>query len=67
MGADGRGRTPGIGRAVRLSDEGLERLRRQLETGARPSRPVLEQWVRRYGEPARELLMAHGIDIEPAP
>ena len=47
---------PGISREDRLSDEGLQRLRRQLESGNRLSQPVLQQWVRRYGQPAIELI-----------
>ena len=47
---------PGISRDNRLSDEGLGRLRRQLESGSRISKPVLEQWIRRYGEKAIRLL-----------
>lgn len=57
---------PGIARPDRLSEAGLERLRRQLESGARPSEPVLRQWVKRYGDAARRLIDAYppeaGVD-----
>jgi hypothetical protein len=51
---------PGVSRADRLSDEGLQRLQRQLASAMRVSEPVLLQWVRRYGEPAVILIEAHG-------
>ncbi|MCW9013895.1 MAG: IS66 family transposase [Gammaproteobacteria bacterium] len=47
---------PGVSRANRISDEGLERLEKQLARGARISRPVLAQWIKRYGEPARNII-----------
>ena len=50
---------PGISRADRLSEEGLQRLERQLQHGSRISDPVLTQWIRRYGEPAREIIRRH--------
>jgi hypothetical protein len=56
---DGKG-TPGVSRADRISPEGLARLERQLENAARISDPVLSQWIRRYGEPARALIRKHG-------
>ena len=56
---DGQG-TPGVSRADRISPEGLARLERQLENAARISDPVLSQWIRRYGEPARALIRKHG-------
>lgn len=59
-------REPGISRDQRLGDEGLERLRRQLANGARPSELVLAQWVRRYGEAAQRLIDAH-LDAGDAP
>ena len=46
---------PGVSRDARISDEGLQRLERQLKAGT-VSAVVLEQWVRRYGDPARELI-----------
>jgi hypothetical protein len=51
---------PGIGRERRLGDEGLRRLEAQLTRGTRLSDAVLAQWLRRYGEAARQLLRAHG-------
>jgi outer membrane scaffolding protein for murein synthesis (MipA/OmpV family) len=51
---------PGVSRADRLSEEGLKRLEKQLETGAGMSDQILLQWVRRYGEPARDILKRHG-------
>lgn len=52
--------TPGVSREDRLSREGLDRLERQLESAGRVSDPVLSQWIRRYGEPARALIRRHG-------
>jgi len=51
---------PGVSRHDRISAEGLRRLKQQLETGARISAPVLAQWIRRYGEPARQLIREYG-------
>jgi hypothetical protein len=51
---------PGISRQQRIGEEGLLRLEKQLVNGIRINRPVLKQWIRRYGEPARELLKQHG-------
>lgn len=48
--------TPGVSRGERISDEGLQRLERQLQRGARISRLVLDQWIRRYGEAARDII-----------
>jgi hypothetical protein len=47
---------PGVTREARISDEGLRRLEKQLQTGAPISVMVLRQWIRRYGEDARQLL-----------
>ncbi len=49
-------RKPGVSREERLSDEGLQRLETQLQRGARISQPVLDQWIKRYGDAARELI-----------
>ena len=60
---------PGISRSDRLSDEGLKRLERQLQFGSQISDPVLTQWIRRYGEPAREIIRRHDryhSHLEPA-
>lgn len=51
---------PGVSRDARISAAGLERLARHLAAGTNISDEVLAQWVRRYGEPARELLRRHG-------
>ena len=51
--------TPGVSRDERISDEGLQRLERQLQSGARISAMVLRQWVKRYGDDARELLQRY--------
>jgi hypothetical protein len=55
-----RQRTPGVSRQERISDAGLERLEKQLQSGSQISDPVLAQWIRRYGEAAREIIRAHG-------
>jgi len=54
--------SPGVSRENRISDEGLERLERQLKLGIKIAQPVLQQWVRRYGNPARKLLKSYGYD-----
>lgn len=51
---------PGIERERRLGDAGLRRLEAQLARGTRLSDAVLAQWLRRYGEAARQLLRSHG-------
>jgi hypothetical protein len=51
---------PGVSRTNRISDEGLSRLEKQLQRGSRISDPVLKQWIRRYGETAREIIRASG-------
>lgn len=48
--------TPGISRNNRISDEGLSRLEKQLNSHRRPSQQVLEQWIKRYGEAAQKLI-----------
>ena len=47
---------PGVSREQRISEEGLQRLEQQLRTGSRISPLVLEQWIRRYGDAAREII-----------
>ena len=47
---------PGVSREERISDEGLQRLEKQLAAGIKISRPVLDQWVKRYGDAAQELI-----------
>ncbi|MEE9493668.1 MAG: hypothetical protein V3W04_09870 [Gammaproteobacteria bacterium] len=49
-------KNPGVSRDNRQSDEGLQRLEKQLAYGAAISRPVLEQWIRRYGDDARKII-----------
>jgi hypothetical protein len=51
---------PGISRQQRHSDAGLQRLEQHLASGTRVSVPVLGQWIRRYGEPARDIIRRHG-------
>lgn len=52
--------SPGVSRQSRLSDEGLQRLEKQLAAGIKITPPVLSQWIKRYGEPAREIIKLHG-------
>jgi hypothetical protein len=52
--------TPGVTREERLSDEGLRRLENQLQRGSPMSRLVLAQWIKRYGEAAREIIKRCG-------
>ncbi len=47
---------PGVDRSKRLSEQGLQRLEKQLKSGIRISDPVLEQWIKRYGEAASEII-----------
>ncbi len=56
----GRKPAPGVSREERISDTGLQRLEQHLQHGAKISRPVLAQWVKRYGEPAKTLLRKYG-------
>jgi len=51
---------PGVSRSNRISDEGLQRLEKQLATGIKISQPVLAQWIKRYGEPARVVMKKYG-------
>lgn len=58
---------PGVSRETRLSDEGLQRLEKQLASGVNISRPVLMQWIKRYGETARDIIKKYSqyrIDID---
>jgi hypothetical protein len=52
--------TPGISRQQRLSEEGLQRLEHHLQLGTAMSEQILAQWIRRYGEPARNLIKRYG-------
>jgi len=47
---------PGVSRPERLSEEGLARLENQLKAGTNISPLVLAQWIKRYGEPAVEII-----------
>ena len=51
--------TPGVSRNSRISDEGLLRLDKQLQAGTRVSTAVLAQWIRRYGDSARNIIKQH--------
>ena len=51
---------PGISRQNRLSDEGLRRLKKQLQSSAGISEQVLAQWIRRYGKDAEVLILESG-------
>ena len=51
---------PGVSREQRLSEEGLQRLDKQLGSGVRISQQVLAQWIKRYGEAAVEIIKLHG-------
>lgn len=53
-------RSPGISREHRIGDEGLARLEKQLIAGTRLSSTVLSQWVKRYGDSAKELIRRYG-------
>ncbi len=52
---------PGVSRPNRISVEGLRRLEQQLQSGAKMSQPVLDQWIARYGEPARNIIEKYKI------
>jgi hypothetical protein len=51
---------PGITRESRISQEGLQRFERQLQSGAAMSDVVLAQWIKRYGAPVVALLQRYG-------
>lgn len=55
-----RNPTPGVTRQERISAEGLQRLERQLQSGAAISDQVLAQWIRRYGDEVIHLLRRYG-------
>jgi hypothetical protein len=50
---------PGVSREQRISDEGLTRLEKQLRSGINISDQVLAQWVKRYGDDARDLILKY--------
>jgi len=47
---------PGVSREKRLSYEGLQRLENHLKTGPRMNSLILKQWIKRYGDSARQLI-----------
>jgi len=53
------GHKPGVSREQRISDEGLRRLQKQLQSGVRISEPVLQQWVKRYGDAAKDIIQKY--------
>ena len=53
---------PGIERNQCISDDGLARLQKQLESGRKLSRTVLSQWIIRYGDAAKQLIKHHHQD-----
>jgi hypothetical protein len=55
---------PGVSREKRISDEGLARLEKQLKLGIKISEQVLQQWVRRYGDAARDLCKKYHRDVD---
>ena len=56
-------RNPGVSRDKRISEEGLERLEKHLKGGTKMTQMVLEQWIKRYGEPARELIKCYRPEL----
>jgi len=50
---------PGVSREQRISDEGLQRLQKQLASGRRISDMVLQQWIKRYGDDARVIIQRY--------
>jgi len=50
------GKKPGISRQTRISDEGLQRLERQLASGSRLKQSILQQWIKRYGHAAEAII-----------
>lgn len=51
---------PGVSRENRISNDGLQRLEKHLAAGTKISRSVLAQWIRRYGDSAREIIKRYG-------
>ena len=54
--------TPGVSREQRISDEGLQRLEKHLVSGVRISDTVLQQWIKRYGDDARDIIQKYQSD-----
>jgi len=55
---------PGTSRNHRISVEGLARLEKHLKLGNKISKQVLQQWVKRYGESAKNLLKKYGYVLD---
>ena len=55
---------PGISRNQRVSDEGLARLEKQLQSGIKINTLVLREWVKRYGAAANNLLKKYGYELD---
>ena len=53
--------TPGVTRNNRVSKQGLERLEKQLARGLKISRPILAQWIKRYGDPAKNIIKKYNL------
>ena len=53
-------KSPGISRDNRISEDGLQRLEKQLQRSGQISDAVLAQWIRRYGDAAREIIRKAG-------
>jgi hypothetical protein len=51
--------SPGVKRENRIADEGLQRLEQQLKNGSGISQQVLDQWIKRYGDKASEIIMKY--------
>lgn len=54
--------TPGVSREQRISDEGLLRLQKQLQSGVRISDMVLQQWIKKYGDDARDVIERYNFE-----
>ena len=55
---------PGVSRENRISAEGLQRLERQLQRGARIGQAVRQQWIRRYGQAAIDIMRKYDVDTK---
>ena len=53
---------PGVSRDNRISAEGLQRLERQLQRGARIGQQVRQQWIRRYGQAAIDIMQKYDVE-----
>ena len=51
---------PGVSREQRISDEGLQRLKNHLQHGTKIRGQVLKQWIKRYGDAARDIIKENG-------